>query len=73
MMSGRRRGRQTREVGPARREAPAKEEEEEDKERPLNAVARLKVIHIEAAAMEVKWWKDKGHTQFRWENGRWVR
>jgi len=51
MMRGRRRGRQTTEAGPARREAPAKKEEEEDKERPLNAVARLKLIHIEAAAM----------------------
>lgn len=40
-------------MGPGRREAPAKKdvEEEEDKERPLNAVARLKVIAIEAVAM----------------------
>lgn len=53
MVRGQRRGRDTTEAGPARREVPAKkaEGEEEDKERPLNAVARLKLIHIDAAAM----------------------
>jgi len=60
-------------VGPARRDAPAKkEEEEEDKERPLNAVARLKVIDIEAAAMGSEVVETMKATQSFTGNGKWV-